>query len=335
MNRRALVVAFGLVIAGCGTGSTDVAFDEPVPSLFDDSEMTGTGEIVTTTARLLGVDGVDPDVIPAPRLDAAGVVVFESLVAPVVGTEAGTWTVATPCGASRSGEEPSSTTAVVVLDPIGDAATEAGSASLARNARLAELVRDRLVSADIGAISTRDATADVPAPYRREVAEAAGARVVVSIALVEGEAESQPEPSLEIVHPAADTESRRLAGLLHAAVDPVVERFAVDWPADVEPGVRAVLNQRGSDYFAVLQESSGASRAVLHLPVAPEAAETVWASDSNLVPVSDAVADAIVRFLVTEDEGTGFVTPLEVVREAVVADPTATCVDPLALEVED
>ena len=114
MNRRALVVAFGLVIAGCGTGSTDVAFDEPVPSLFDDSETTGTGEIVTTTARLLGVDGVDPDVIPAPRLDAAGVVVFESLVAPVVGTEAGTWTVATPCGASRSGEQPSSTTAVVL-----------------------------------------------------------------------------------------------------------------------------------------------------------------------------------------------------------------------------
>ena len=334
MTRRALIVAFGLVIAGCGTGSTDVAFDEPVPSLFDDSETTETGETVTTTAPPLGVDGVDPDAIPAPRLDAPGVILFDSLAAPVVGAEAGTWTVATPCGASRTGEEPNPTTAVVVLDPIGDAATETGSAALARNARLAELVRDRLASADIGAISTRDATADVPAPYRREVAEAAGARVVVSIALVEGSAESQPEPALEIVHPAADTDSRRLAGLLHAAVHPVVDRFAVDWPADVEPGVRAVLNQRGGNYFAVLEEPFGAARAVLHLPLDPEVAETVWASDSNLVPVSDAIADAVVRFLVTTDEGTGFVTPLEVVRDAVVADPTATCVDPLAVEAE-
>ena len=333
MITRGAALAICVISAGCGTASTDVAFDEPVVTLFGDAE---TGAVVGKDSAVLGVDDVDPADIPAPRHDAPGVVDFESLLAPIVaaasGAGAATWTIETPCGARRSGDTPAAESAVVVLDPTGDAATASGVRALTRNSRLATLVRDRLSAAGISTVSTRNGTADVAAPYRRAAADAAGARVVVSIALVDGVAALGPEPALEIVHPAADIEARRLSGLIHAAVLPVAERLDIGWPTDVEPGVRAVLNQRGSDYFVVLQESSGAARAVLHLPVDPTMIATVWANDRDLVAVSDAIADAIVRYLVTDDEGSGFVAPTEIVRQALIADPATTCVDPLAAD---
>ncbi|MEM9466541.1 MAG: hypothetical protein AAGA90_14295 [Actinomycetota bacterium] len=331
MKRIALAALIGIGAAACGTASTDVDFDEPVPTLFADDDPSDTQQATTTTAPPIGVDDVDPEALPGPVAEAAGVVVFDSVAAAVVDDDGTTWTVETPCGALRSGDTPRPTTAVVVLDPSGDAGSASGADALARNATLAALIRDRLAVAEITAITTRAAPADVAAAYRSRVADAAGARVVVSIALVDGAGEPGPEPALEVVHPAADAESRRLAGLVHEAVAPVIERFSVGWPDDVEPGVRAVLNQRGGDYFTVLQAPSAADRAVVHLPVDPAVADTVWSSEANLAPIGDAIADAIVRHLVTEDEGSGFVAPPEVVRDAAAVDPAATCVDPPAL----
>lgn len=329
MRRITTAVVIGVFAAACGTGSTDVDFDEPASTLFPDEETAETVDGSTTTTQPVGVADLDPELIPGPRPGALGVVVFESVAAPVAAIDGAEWTIETPCGATRSGMAPNPTTATVVIDPTGDAGSDAGAVALSRNAAIADAVRARLESADIATITTRDATADVPAPYRRLVADASGARVMVSIAFVDGVGELGPEAGLEVVHPAADTGSRRLAGLVYAAVDPVIERYAVSWPDDLDPGVRAVLNQRGSDYFTVLQDPSGAARVVVHLPVDPAVAATLWAVADNINPLSVAIADAIVRYLVTEAEGTGFVAPPEVVRDAVATDPAAICVDPI------
>ena len=326
------MVVVGLFSAACGTGSTDLGFDEPVSTLFPDEEVSETVERSTTTTQAVGIDDLDPALVPGPRPDAPGVILFGSVTAPVATMIGSDWTIEISCGAIRSGASPSPTTATVVVDPIGNAGSIAGSVALDRNAAVADAVRARLASADVATISTRDATADVAAGYRRLVADASGARVMVSIAFVDGVGDLGPEPGLEVAHPAADTESRRLAGLLFAAIDPVIARYAVAWPDDLEPGVRAVLNQRGDDYFTVLQEPSRSARVVVHLPVDPDAADALWAVEDNLAPISDSIADAIVRFLVTEDEGNGFVAPPEIVRDAVAADPAATCVDPISAE---
>jgi hypothetical protein len=326
-----LLVAASFVAAACGTGSTSVDFDEPVSTLFSEEESVETDDGSTTTTSI-GVEEFDLDQLPGPDPAAPGVVLFDGVAAPVVTMIGDEWTVASPCGGGRSGVAPVPTTALVVVDPLGDPATERGAIELQRSAALTEALQRRLVDVGVSALATRSGLVDVAAPYRRDVALGAGARVMVSVALVDGTGQLGAVPGLEIVHPAADDDARRLAGLLHAAVDPVLGRLSVGWPDDVEPGVRAVLNQQGADYFTVLREPARASRVVLHLPVDPEAGSAIWTAEANLAPFADALADAIVRFLLTEEEGTGFVSPPQVVREAVVGTPAGACVDPIAVD---
>ena len=113
---------------------------------------------------------------------------------------------------------------------------------------------------------------------------------------------------------------------------PVVDFLSVGWPADVEPGVRAVLNQRGTDFFGMLREPSGAARIVVHLPVDPAAPTLLAPTGSEAF--ADAIADAVARHLVTDDEGDGFVATGDAIRNAPTASSTEACLDPLAVDVE-
>ncbi len=329
MRRVAGLCLAATLAAACGTGSVDLDVEEPTATLFPEADDTETTDsVATTTAAPNALAGLDPTDLPMPRSDAPGVVVLDGIAAPVETIAGGTWTVSTPCGSVRDGTQPSPVTALVALDPAGDAGTGSGAAELARNAAIVDAVRARLAEAGIEAITTRPRDADIPAGYRGRAAAATGARIVVSVAVVDGVAELGASPSLEVVHPAADTDARRLAGLLFAAVEPVVDQVSVGWPTDVEPGVRAVLNQRGDDYFTILREPAEASRVVLHLPVDPDA--VLFADDDSVGRLAEAVAEAIVQHLVSDREGSGFVAPPEVVRDAPIADP-ATCVDPLVI----
>lgn len=318
---------------GCGTGSVSVDVVEPTVTLFADDDASARVESTTTVVPAAILAALDPTELPAPRSEAPGVVILEGIAAPVTASSVDGWAVTTPCGSNRDGAAPAPISALVALDPAGDARTVPGSLALTRNEAIAEATRSRLVAAGIETLVTRTAGADLAASYRREAAAASGALVVVSIATVEGGAATGTVPALEVVHPAADESGRRLAGLVHAAVAPVVGELSVPWPADVEPGVRAVLNQRGDDYFAMLREPMDAARVVLHLPVSLDAASAV-ANQQNRRLIADALAEAIAEHLVSDREGSGFVAPPEVVRSAPISDASAACVDPLAVVTE-
>lgn len=326
----ALAVA-GVIAAGCGTGGTDVEFVEPTVTLFDETEVDDTVPEVATTRS--GVDQLETAELPAPRSGAPGVVVIDGIAVAVDTSSVDGWTATSPCGALLTGASPAPRSAVVVLDPAGDARDAvSGVAPVAVNAAIAELTADRLNAAGVSALLTRDDD-DLAASFRAAAANSAGARMIVSIAIVAADGDRSDTAALELVHPAGDPGGRRLAGLIHQSLAPALDELPVAWTEGVDPGVRAVLNQRGADYFTVLQGESGAARVVVHLPVLDDDTAAIVSGPVFAAAAADALADALARFLVTDDEGDGFVTPDEVVRNAPTASGTEECLDPLAVDV--
>ncbi|MEM9519584.1 MAG: hypothetical protein AAGA37_09710 [Actinomycetota bacterium] len=333
MRRRGIVGFVAALAVGCGTGGTDIEFTEPTPTLFSDDADVETTLPPTTVGSPAGLATLDRRDLPSPR-PAPGVVIIDGIAAPVLNANDTSWTIETPCGTARTETGTEVEHALVVIDPAGDARTADGATEVERNAALSTTIADRLQAAGIATVITRQGAVDLAASYRREAGVSAGALVVVTVSVVDGVGALTADPSLEVVYPAIDEPSQRLAGLLYADVVSAIDLFSVGWPDDLDSGVRSVLNQRGDDFFTVLQEPSTSARAVVHLPVDPDAASVMWTGGTNRAPLADAIANAIVRWLVTDAEGSGFVTPAHEVRQAEVSS-AGPCIDPLAVEVGD
>ncbi|MEM1335387.1 MAG: hypothetical protein AAGG08_18220, partial [Actinomycetota bacterium] len=212
----------------------------------------------------------------------------------------------------------------------GDARVEIGGvAAPSLNHAVATILAAELDAAGVSTLVTRDGDDDVAASTRSAAATASGARIVVSIAIAPGDGELVDQPPLEVVHPAANAEGRRLGGLIHQALMPVLLDLPGAWTDAGEPGVRSILNQRGTDYFTVLRAADDQARVVVHLPALNSTTVELFGSPVTAVNMAQALADAIARHLLTDEEGDGFVTPAETVRNASTAD-SEPCVDPLA-----
>lgn len=329
MRVRLGLAAFALLVTACGTGGTDLAVDEPPPQLFDDDADLVT-DSTTTAPPGLGIEQLATAELPSPR-DTDGVVVVDGIALAVDERTDAAWFARSPCGVVFSGDAPVEQ-ALVVLDPAGDARVEVDGSSLSEiNHTIAEILASELQAAGVDTLLTRAGDDDIAASVRSEAASASGALVVVSISIAAGGGGLIDEAPLEVVHPASDADSRRLAGLVFQSVEPVLADMPGAWTAAGEPGVRAVLNQRGTDFFTVLRESDDHARVVMHLPVLTDDTVDLFRSPVTAVSLAQALADSIARFLLTDEEGRGFVTPAEVVRDASTTGAEA-CADPLGIE---
>ena len=318
----AFLVALALV-GGCVDGGAEVV--EPVPTLFADAASTSASPVEeTTTAVQSTTTAPVRDRLPPLADDAVGaVLVDDGVLLPITGTDGEVWFLVGPCGEERI--EPVSTATLVgpqhvVLDPGGDPA-EAGAVNLAVARRTAEL----LAAQGVVVTLTRTEAAEVSGGTRGGVGPAVGSLVLVSIERGEGEPlTADPRPT--VFHRADDVDSRRLAGLIHQEVTAAFAALEEGaFTAHAEPGVRPLLNQRGDDYFRVLQTSAGVAAARVELLGLGDDETALLASEEGREVEAGAVAAAIVRFLVTSEEGDGFVDPVEVVRTAPTSDTPGGC----------
>lgn len=326
---RVVFAGFALLVTACGTGGTDLAVDEPTPQLFDDDDDLVTSS-TTTDAPALGIEQLAAAELPQPRA-TPGVVIVDGIALAVDERTDAAWFARSPCGVVFSADEPVEQ-ALVVLDPAGDARIEVdGSPLSAINHTIADILASELRAAGVDTVLTRDGDDDIAASVRSEAASASGALVVVSISIAEGGGELVDRAPLEVAHPASDVESRRLAGLVFQSVEPILADLPGAWTAAGDPGVRSVLNQRGTDFFTLLRDADDHARVVMHLPVLTDDTVDLFRSPVTSVSLAQALADAIARFLLTDEEGRGFVTPAEVVRDAPTTGAEA-CVDPFVVE---
>ena len=137
-------------------------------------------------------------------------------------------------------------------------------------------------------------------------------------------------PGTEVFFQHASADSRRLAGLIYEEVVKVLSQYpGIAWQADRDAGVKPRLNSSGGDYYAMLRQPA---------PVVSVIAESLFLSnppEAELIARPDvqaaeggAIARGVIRYLRTNDPGSGFVEPYERTQPAGGGGGLSGCVDP-------
>lgn len=133
------------------------------------------------------------------------------------------------------------------------------------------------------------------------------------------------------VPPAKAAASKRLAGLIYEEVVKALAAYKADWVADRDAGAKYRLGDSGDDYYGILRRSAtdGMVGSLIELGfISNPSEEALLQRDDVRRAEAGAVARGIVRFLRSEDPGSGFVVPYPRTEPAGGGGGTTGCVDP-------
>jgi N-acetylmuramoyl-L-alanine amidase len=125
--------------------------------------------------------------------------------------------------------------------------------------------------------------------------------------------------------------SKRLAGLIYEEVTKALSAYQADWVADRDAGAKYRLGDSGNDYYGVLRISAigGVVGSLAELAfVSNPSEEALLQRDDVRRAEAAAVARGIVRFLRTNDPGSGFTEPYPRTEPAGGGGGTEGCIDP-------
>ena len=301
------------------TPTTTTATDSPTPTTLPSSQTTAQDHAVVSDTPGLGV-----------------VITPTGLILPVREAREGSYLVGTTCANELVVSDGTHLErADVVLDP-GHGGSETGAvganglAEKHLNLAVAQLARAELEARGYSTVLTRDADIRMPTVARAEIALALSAKAFVSIHHNGGATRGSPDPGTEIFHQGRSPESLRLAGILFEDVQAALSQYDVPWVATVNKGTKGLLRSSdGRDLYGVLRHSEGLPAALVeaaYLSNPPEA--TLLADPAVQAAEARAIADGIVRFLTTDDPGSGFNDVITTSR-VLTTGGRERCVDPL------
>jgi N-acetylmuramoyl-L-alanine amidase len=173
---------------------------------------------------------------------------------------------------------------------------------------------------------------------RVAVATAMDPKAFVSIHHNAAPDEHRPSPGTETYYQTgkdvpADRKaaSKRLAGLIYEEVFKALSAYQADWAADRDAGTKYRLGDSGNDYYGILRISAigGVVGTLAELAfVTNPTEETLLQRDDVRRVEAAAVARGIVRFLRTNDPGSGFIEPYPRTEPAGGGGGSQGCVDP-------
>ncbi len=346
-NARRLALGFGVValIAGCAAGDEApvvVAPSSSSPTTAPPATTTTTLPPATTTttagpAPLVPGVHVDWAAID-PAGEAKAVVTPTGIVLPVVGLDGDRYVVTTPCAQQATVSGTPLTGANVVID-AGHGGDEPGAVGRVHgltekevNLAIAEQTKQLLEEAGATVVLTRTADYRITLATRGALATALAPQAFVSI-----HHNAEPDgpwdgPGNETYYQIASPDSKRLAGLVWEEIHEAFAPFAVSWVADTDAGAKYRLASSGGDYYGILKRTAGVAA------VLSEAAFISNPPEEELLLTDDfrhaealAIARAVVRYLGTPDQGSGYTTPYDRTEPAGGGGGTSGCEDP-ALE---
>jgi N-acetylmuramoyl-L-alanine amidase len=220
--------------------------------------------------------------------------------------------------------------ATIVIDP-GHGGIDSGAVgprgllekgvNLEISKRLQALLRPARV------VITRDGDYTAGLDYRTDIATALGAQVFVSVHNNSSPQIRTDQPGTETYYQLKSKPSKRLAGLTYEELLRTLRRFSASWVSQRDAGAKYRINERGIDYYHVLRTSRPPAVIIegLYISNAPE--EALLRREDVRDLMARALANAITRFITTDDLGSGFVTPLPRASGPVYRTPS-TCRDP-------
>lgn len=236
---------------------------------------------------------------------------------PVDGQNAQGWVVETPCGntATLSAGSPIATP-TVVLDP-GHGGGETGAIGpnhlreAVVNLAVSKVTEATLEANGVTVVMTRGDDTRVVLTTRSALV-----RKLRPIAMVSIHHNSTPDgprndPGTETYYQHLSPQSKRLAGLIYEEVVRALSQYQIPWVGLVDAGAKYRLNSQGGDYYHMLRETGGTPSVIAELAYISDPAEADLLARPDVQRVEgEAVARGILRYLRTQDAGSGYVTPL-------------------------
>ncbi len=180
----------------------------------------------------------------------------------------------------------------------------------------------------VSVVLTRTEDYQLTLPARAEIARNLSPQAFVSV-----HHNAEPDgpfkgPGTETYYQQASAESKRLAGLIYEEVARALSRYEVAWVGDTDAGAKYRPGQRG-DYYAVLRLPAPVTSVLVELAFISNPPEADLLARPEVRAVEgEAVARGILRWLRTEDPGSGFTIPYP--REDPPGGPSGPgrCTDP-------
>jgi N-acetylmuramoyl-L-alanine amidase len=320
---RVVLAALLVLVAACSNGAEARTTTTSSPTT---SQPTTTTAISTTTS-------VSPPPTTIPE-DVRALITPTGVAVAVLGETPSGYRVTTPCGNEAmvsEGTPVGSTT--VVLDPGHGGEVDTGAVGANGlmekhlNLNVAHAVQAVLIGRGIPVLLTRTGDYASRLGVRTDLADRVDAELLLSIHHNAPTPSPSPTPGTEVFIQSDSERSHRLGGLVYTRVKAVLSEFDVEWTAAPDAGVLTVLSTRGNDAYGVLRGPSTVSvlAELAYISHPPEA--ELFATPDYIEAVSQALADAIERYLDTEATGAGYIA------EPRVFNPqpgigSSLCVDP-------
>ena len=299
--------------------------------------MTTTTAVATTTTTAPATTTAPP---PPPASSLAGVRAPavqspQGVVLPVLRPEGPGVRVHTPCGRTALVTEGTPLPAAqVVLDP-GHGGSEPGAIGANRltekasNLAVSEHAKRHLEANGVSVVLTRTADYRMTLGARARVALAFRPRAFVSVHHNADPDGPHDGPGTETYYQYRDAQSKRMAGLLYEEIVGALRQYQVAWVGDRDAGAKYRLNSSGGDYYGVLRQSAGVPGVIAELAFIsnPPEAELLARPDVQEVE-GRALAAALLRYLRTDEPGSGFTEPYPRTTPAGPGGGAAGCVDP-------
>lgn len=325
-----------VILAGCGRAGEPAATLMEFPLREDAPAAPEVGEPAPT---LVPSDTtlVAPAVPPAlGGSESLGVLVTSAgVVVPVIGEAAEGVEVKTPCGTTTVLSRGTRIREATIVLDAGHGGTEPGAVSpdgLAEegvNLGVVAKAKEALEAAGVSVVLTRPADYNVTLQTRADIAKSLSPHAFVSVHHNAEPDGPSAKPGTETYYQIGSSDSKRLSGLIYEEVVRALSDYQVAWVADTDAGAKYRPGQHG-DYYAVLRMPAPVTSVLAELAFMsnPEEAQLVARADVQAIE-GQAVARGIIRYLTSDDPGSGYTTPYPRVSPPPVPGPAPPpCVDP-------
>lgn len=146
--------------------------------------------------------------------------------------------------------------------------------------------------------------------FRATVANSVGAHVLLSIHNNASPDSSLTGPGTEIFYQLDSPASKRLSGLLYEEVTSTLRRYDVPWVGNRDAGVKYRRGSDGDDYYGILRRPEVTAALLEAMFISNPAEEDLLKRPDVQRAIAEAVYRALVRYVTTQDPGSGFVDPI-------------------------
>jgi hypothetical protein len=123
-----------------------------------------------------------------------------------------------------------------------------------------------------------------------------------------------------------DPDSRRLGGLLTEEMRQSFAVFDISWSGDLDAGAKYRLQEDGeTDYYGILRRALVPSVISEGAFISEGPEEALLASAEFRQAYAEAIYRALVRFITTDDPGSGYTTPYLRTTDVGSGDARPTC----------